>query len=116
MRVYPNPEMVVNGQPVRVRDPQRGDYLPAEGRHVPRDSYWLRRKTQGDVIEGMPPEAAAGSPSAPGEVEITGTAEGGADSVDDNAAKMPHYAADIEVVSAPKPRRGGRGKNAKSGA
>ncbi len=30
------------------------EVLPAEGAEVPRDSYWLRRVSEGDVAEGKP--------------------------------------------------------------
>lgn len=38
-----------------VRDPQLLDVLPAEGRDVPRDDYWMRRLRDGDVKEVEPP-------------------------------------------------------------
>ncbi|AXF22247.1 hypothetical protein CUJ89_08655 [Burkholderia pyrrocinia] len=34
-----------------VRDPLRGDDLPAEGRDVPRNVYWRRCVQAGDAIE-----------------------------------------------------------------
>lgn len=34
-----------------VRDPASGQPLPAEGKVVPRDSYWLRRVKDGDAVE-----------------------------------------------------------------
>ncbi|WP_419900692.1 DUF2635 domain-containing protein [Roseomonas sp. USHLN139] len=34
-----------------VRDPALRDLLPAEGRDVPCDDYWLRRLRDGDVVE-----------------------------------------------------------------
>lgn len=40
-------------QPVagrEVPDPQKGNFLPAEGRSVPRNQYWLRRIADNDVI------------------------------------------------------------------
>lgn len=68
MRVYPNPERLVEGEPVKVRDLNRGDYLPTEGRRVPRNQYWLRRLRDGDVLEGMAPvnEDAAADVQADG--------------------------------------------------
>ena len=34
-----------------VPDPDRGDFLPAEGREVEEKQYWYRRIADGDVIE-----------------------------------------------------------------
>lgn len=34
-----------------VRDPLRGDDLPADGRDVPRNVYWRRCVQSGDVVE-----------------------------------------------------------------
>ncbi|VVN10187.1 hypothetical protein PS639_03746 [Pseudomonas fluorescens] len=42
MTVYPAAGRVVP-------DPEAGDDLPAEGRDVPRDAYWLRRLRDQDV-------------------------------------------------------------------
>lgn len=38
-----------------VPDPYQGGDLPAEGREVEANQYWLRRKEDGDVTEGTPP-------------------------------------------------------------
>lgn len=35
-------------------DPEAGDYLPPEGRAVPRNAYWLRRLSDQDVTEQAP--------------------------------------------------------------
>ena len=35
----------------QVPDPDKGGYLPPEGRKVVATSYWLRRITDGDVVE-----------------------------------------------------------------
>lgn len=44
------PEIHVVPAPGRtVPDPARGDYLPAEGRKVMRDPYWIRRIEDKDV-------------------------------------------------------------------
>ena len=32
-----------------VPDPARGDLLPAEGRNVDENNYWLRREAAGDI-------------------------------------------------------------------
>lgn len=36
---------------IAVRDPELRDLLPAEGREVARNDYWLRRVLDGDVVE-----------------------------------------------------------------
>ncbi|WP_425404622.1 DUF2635 domain-containing protein [Hwanghaeella sp.] len=43
-----------------VRDPQKGDYLPAEGREVTPSQWWSRRLKDGDVTEGQPPKPKKG--------------------------------------------------------
>lgn len=42
----------------QVPDPDRGDTLPAEGRNVEPNQYWLRRLDDGDVIEVANPAEA----------------------------------------------------------
>ena len=37
-----------------VRDPERGDTLPPEGRDVEPTQYWQRRVNDGDVVEASP--------------------------------------------------------------
>lgn len=39
-----------------VRDPVTGNPLAAAGEYKPRNSYWLRRKKDGDVVAATPPE------------------------------------------------------------
>ena len=39
---------------LNVRDPATGEPLPAEGRAVRIDSYWLRRLRDGDVAAAKP--------------------------------------------------------------
>lgn len=41
----------------QVPDPEKGGYLPPEGRTVEPTAYWLRRITDGDVAESQPPKA-----------------------------------------------------------
>jgi len=43
---------------LKVRKPVNG-YLAAEGEEVNADSYWLRRKADGDVVEAARPADAA---------------------------------------------------------
>lgn len=37
-----------------VPDPERGGYLPSEGRDVPDNQYWQRRFADGDVSKSEP--------------------------------------------------------------
>lgn len=41
----------------QVPDPERGGYLPPDGREVEANVYWLRRLEDGDVIEITPKPA-----------------------------------------------------------
>lgn len=68
-----------------VPDPQRGDLLPDAGRTVPRNAYWRRRVSAGDVVEvqgsgeGHPKAAAmqaAGRRPVKGAVQGTANAGG----------------------------------------
>ncbi|AHZ76061.1 phage FluMu protein gp38 [Pseudomonas putida] len=52
-------------------DPELGGTLPAAGREVPRDAYWLRRLRAGDVTDKKS-AAAKASTKAPA---TTGSAE-----------------------------------------
>ena len=52
MTVYPAAGRVVP-------DPEAGGNLPAEGRDVPRDAYWLRRLQDQDVTLDAPKPAKA---------------------------------------------------------
>jgi len=40
---------VIPGPGLKVRDPEQGDHIPADGRTVPDNSYWRRRLNDGDV-------------------------------------------------------------------
>jgi len=40
---------VIPAPGLKVRDPEQGDHLPADGRTVPDNSYWRRRLNDGDV-------------------------------------------------------------------
>lgn len=48
---------------LKVRTPQ-GLFLPEEGDMVERDSFWVRRINDGDVVEAEPPKAKKQQPSA----------------------------------------------------
>jgi len=54
-----------------VRDPLRGDDLPADGRDVPRNVYWRRCVQSGDVVE----IAESGDATANAEPAATDVAE-----------------------------------------
>jgi len=41
-----------------VRDPATREALPAKGRSVPRNAYWLRRLNDGDVVEATAAKAS----------------------------------------------------------
>ena len=49
---------------LRVRMPPNGDVLPDEGMEVERDSFWVRRINDGDVVEIEAPKAKKLQPSA----------------------------------------------------
>ncbi|HHA1670059.1 TPA: DUF2635 domain-containing protein [Enterobacter roggenkampii] len=44
-----------------VHDPARGDLLPAEGRNVEENQYWLRRAADGDIKIVQPKPVSATS-------------------------------------------------------
>lgn len=46
---------VIPTKDMKVRDPQRGDHLPAEGREVRPSTYWLRREKEGGITIGKKP-------------------------------------------------------------
>lgn len=48
MQVKPAPGL-------RIRDPEKGDYLPEAGREVPNTQYWQRRLRDGDVVAAKAP-------------------------------------------------------------
>lgn len=39
----------------QIPDPEKGGYLPPEGREVEASAYWLRRLAEGDVTEAAAP-------------------------------------------------------------
>jgi len=47
---------VKNAEGKRIPDPDRGGYLPDEGREVPETLYWIRRVNEGDVVVTDPAE------------------------------------------------------------
>lgn len=72
--VMPNPRRTVNGQPLQVRDPISGQYIPAAGKAVPRSAYWIRRLRAKDVVTGAPEAPAAPAPATDsGEGKAAGT-------------------------------------------
>lgn len=44
----------------QVPDPDKGGYLPQEGRNVEPTAYWLRRIADGDVVEAEPTKQKKG--------------------------------------------------------
>ncbi len=46
---------VIPAPGLTVRDPLDNEQLPPEGALKPRNSFWLRRLTDGDVNEGVAP-------------------------------------------------------------
>lgn len=42
----------------QVPDPEKGGFVPPEGRHVDRTQYWLRRIADGDLLQANPPAVA----------------------------------------------------------
>jgi hypothetical protein len=50
----------------QVPDPDRGGFLPEEGREVKSQQYWLRRIDDGDVIEVAQPAEAPAPKSSKG--------------------------------------------------
>lgn len=46
-----------------VPDPEKGGYLPAEGREVEPSLFWLRRLRDGDVVEVKPGIAELDEPA-----------------------------------------------------
>jgi hypothetical protein len=63
------PGVDASGAPLFVRDPQSGKPLAAAGEWKPKDSFWLHRVRDKDVIETTPPtqpmKAPAAKPQAP---------------------------------------------------
>ncbi len=46
----PNPNNKVEGNPVKVYDPVHRDFMPADGRAVILNPYWLHRLRNGEVL------------------------------------------------------------------
>jgi hypothetical protein len=68
MTVYPAAGRVVP-------DPEAGGDLPAEGREVARDAYWLRRLRDLDVTEDAPKQVKAKATTKPPAPATLGSAE-----------------------------------------
>lgn len=54
--VMPNPNRKVEGMPLKVWDPSKGDHLPAQGRRVAKSTYWRRLLRVGDVLATSNPK------------------------------------------------------------
>lgn len=48
----PNPKHLVEGKPVKVYDPLHRDFMPADGRAVLLNPYWIHRMRNGEVLRG----------------------------------------------------------------
>lgn len=59
----PNPHRTVEGNPLKVFDPERKAYLPADGANVPNSPYWVRRVAAGDCVYADRQPAAAPAPA-----------------------------------------------------
>lgn len=83
MFVKPNPEKTVDGKTLEVFDPVRRDFIPAEGREVPNNAYWIRRLQTADVIRPSATEIITASEpektKTKGKAEQKNTANGGAE-------------------------------------
>lgn len=44
-----------------IPDPDKGGFLPPEGRAVEASAYWLRRVSEGDVFEAKPTQKTKGA-------------------------------------------------------
>ena len=69
----PNPDRTVNGVPLKIMDPVRGDFLPENGRTVPKTPYWIRRLRKGEVIEFDPNFSEEPAEEAPAEEPVEET-------------------------------------------
>lgn len=52
----PNPDRLIEGVPLMVRDIDTRLFIPQEGQYVdPVDLYWARRLSDGDLVPAEPP-------------------------------------------------------------
>lgn len=58
---------VIPTQGIVIRDPDTRQPIPAEGREVPKNAFWVRRLRDGDVREAAPAPAAQQKPAKDGE-------------------------------------------------
>ena len=54
VKLYPKPGLLI-------RDPAKGDYLPADGRTVELDIFWRRRLRDQEVTQDAPASSVASS-------------------------------------------------------
>lgn len=135
MKIKPNTEKAVNGQPLEVFDPIRGDFIPRCGREVAELPYWIRMLAAGDVVrineivdetetkekeaeqkqddELSPDEVAADPTEAP--VEPVEPSED--DAKEDNAeqAESPVEPVEVSTEASETPQKGAK-KNKKASA
>lgn len=62
-RIFIKPALQPDGTPMLVRKPVNG-HLAADGEWMPRESYWVRRLEDKDVVEAAAPAEAAPAPQA----------------------------------------------------
>jgi hypothetical protein len=62
-RIFVKPTQAEGEPPLKVRKPVNG-HLAEAGEWMPRDSYWLRRLADGDVVEAAAPAQDAPKPPA----------------------------------------------------
>lgn len=107
----PNPDRTVNGVPLKIMDPVRGDFLPENGRTVPKTPYWIRRLRKGEVIEFDPnfsEETAAEAPTEEPAEEAPAEEPAGEAPADEPVEEAPaeepaeEAPADESVAEAPK--------------
>lgn len=63
-RIFVKPNQPEGEPPLKVRKPVNG-HLAEGGEWMPKDSYWLRRLADGDVVEAKPPTEAAAPATTP---------------------------------------------------
>lgn len=79
-RVKPNPDRKVGKKPLQVRDPQSGEFIPRDGKSVPRNPYWQRRLRDGDVVLCDAPAAKPAKGAKPAKDQKPGPeGDGGGD-------------------------------------
>jgi hypothetical protein len=63
--MHPTTFFIRPAKGLRIADPVTGEYLPEQGKIMPRSGFWLRRQMDGDVIEDKSPPSAGDATSSP---------------------------------------------------